>query len=500
MASARSQRVLVALLGLIGSAVFVALALRSLDFRAVRATLSNARPMPFLPLAVLAYLTGHFVRGQRLRVLVREAILPLPTASNVVVVGYASNNVFPARLGEFVRAGMLAERTGIPLSQALVVTLIERLFDGIAILVLLLAGTLALAVRAGWILGVARAGVLVFGVALALVVSAVLSPSALLATTSRLSTRLSTRARDRILALATSVTNAGASLRRPRDVIEISALSLIIWFFESLMFAFVLPVVGLKLELAPAVIAMSVTNLGILVPSSPGFVGSFHFFCSQALAALGVPIATAIGAALIVHLAFFVPVTLWGAAAILWYGVQVGATAAMTRAARNSPRVETVAGVSVHVVARLGPPPPSRAPSGFDVALTEAVLTSKGSVLDQAVLMEVATFVAQEMDALPPRLRLLYRAGMAAFRLSVRVRHLRSFCALDVERRGLAIQAWAFGPIGVFRQLFRPVRSIALLAYYEREMASVALAPSPALGSRFPTTTARVVAIRPESR
>lgn len=57
---------------------------------------------------------------------------------------------------------------------------------------------------------------------------------------------------------------------------------------------------------------------------------------------------------------------------------------------------------------------------------------------------------------------------MAAFRVYVRMRTLRSFCALDVDRRRLVVQAWAFGRIGLLRQLFRPVRSIALLAYYER--------------------------------
>ncbi len=44
------------------------------------------------------------MRGVRCRLLVRrEANLGVITASNIVIVGYASNNVLPARLGEFVR-------------------------------------------------------------------------------------------------------------------------------------------------------------------------------------------------------------------------------------------------------------------------------------------------------------------------------------------------------------------------------------------------------------
>jgi hypothetical protein len=68
---------------------------------------------------------------------------------------------------------------------------------------------------------------------------------------------------------------------------------------------------------------------------------------------------------------------------------------------------------------------------------------------------------------------------MATFRLYVRLRTLRSFCGLDVERRRAAVNSWAFGPIGVLRQLFRPVRSVALLAYYEQAAVARALSPVP---------------------
>jgi uncharacterized protein (TIRG00374 family) len=457
--------------------VFVALAFRHLDFASAIATWRGAHPWPWIPLAVVAYLSGHVVRGQRLRVLIRrESMLTLLTASNVVVVGYASNNVFPARLGEFVRAGMLAERTGMPLSQSLMITFIERLLDGIAILVLLLVGTTALATRPPWIWSVARVGSLVFGVASFVLLLAVLLPSFVLTAASRLSAPLKAAWRDRVVALATSITAAAACLRRPRDTLAIATYSIVVWLLESAMFACILPVFGLKLELGPAMTAMGVTNLGILIPSSPGFVGSFHFFCSQALLAQGIPEATALGFALLVHLTFYIPVTLWGAGAMLWYGVQVGATAAIARSARSSPRSITIQGVPVRWIAALDVPHPPRAASEFDVALVEALLAHEGSEADRATLQHVATFLAEEMEALPARLAFLYEAGMATFRFYVRLRYLRSFCGLPVERRRAAVHAWAFGRVGLLRQLFRPVRSTALLAYYEGRAEGAALA------------------------
>lgn len=72
----------------------------------------------------------------------------------------------------------------------------------------------------------------------------------------------------------------------------------------------------------------------------------------------------------------------------------------------------------------------------------------------------------------------MYAAGMAGFRFYVRLRYLRSFCALDLERRRRAVDAWAFGRLALLRQLFRPVRSLALLAYYERPvLGSAVVAP-----------------------
>src|SRR5258708_40116661 len=55
MLSAKARRVIVGVAGLFGSALFIGLAIRRLDFNSVLATWEHARPMPWLPLAVLAY-------------------------------------------------------------------------------------------------------------------------------------------------------------------------------------------------------------------------------------------------------------------------------------------------------------------------------------------------------------------------------------------------------------------------------------------------------------
>lgn len=472
--SSQSPRRWVTIVGAAVSALFLWVAVRHLDLGSVRETWRTAKPLPWVPLAMLAYLVGHFVRGARLKYLVRrEAKLQVTTATNVVVVGYASNNVLPARLGELVRAGMLAERTGIPLTQALTVTFIERLVDGVAILFLLIGGTWATH-TAGWIAELAQVGALVFGLALAGLMLAVLFPTALGSLASRFSQPLGRRAHDLAVSSTTSVVNGAASLRHPLDALIIGVLSVVVWICESAMFVAILPALGLRLDFGTAVIAMSVTNLGILVPSTPGFVGPFHFFCSQALMAQGIGAEVALAYAVLVHIAFYAPATLWGAGAMLWYGVEVGATAALARAARGSAKIEPIGGVPMRVIAQLERRAEDAEPSEFDIALTEAILPVPGSA---EVVRDSARFLAGQIAALPTRVRTLYAIGMSVFRFWVRVRYLRSFCGLGLEKRRAAVAGWAFGSIAPLRQLFRAPRSTVLLAFYEHPGGLATLSP-----------------------
>lgn len=452
--------------GLAASAVFVYLAVRHLDLAALERAWERAELLPWLPLGVGSYVLGHVVRGVRCRLLVRrEATLDLVTASNIVVVGYASNNVFPARLGELVRAGMLAERTGMPVVQSLAVTFIERVLDGLAILLLLVIGT-AGADTPGWIAELVRVALLVFGVATLVIFTGAHSPSFILAVASRLGNKLGPKWHDRLVSLATSVTNAGACLRDPKDAFLLVFYSMVVWTLEAGLFVAVLPIFGLSHSLRDGVVAMSVTNLGLLVPSSPGFIGPFHYFCSRALIAHGVDETVALAYATLVHLAFYIPVTLWGAAAMLWYGVEVGSTAAIAREARKSSRASAIHGVPFVEIAPL--PPIARDPvaSPFTIGLIEAIVG--GEPVPEAVAY-AATFVDGQLRALPPKLLLLFNCGMTGFRFVTRLRFLRGYCDVPLEARRAWTRKWAENRIALLRQLFKPVRAIGLLAYYDHD-------------------------------
>lgn len=466
------HRYTVIAVGLLASAVFIYFAVRNLDFGALADAWRHADLFPWVPIAVVSYLAGHFLRGQRCRLLVRRtASLNLMTASNIVVVGYASNNVVPARLGELVRAGMLAERTGMPVAQSLAVTFIERVLDGLAILFLLFIGTTMAVDVPAWIQDLVRIALIVFGAATIVMLAGAHSPGLIISATSRLGNKLGPKWHDRLVGLATSITNAGACLRDPRDAFMLALYSIIVWALEAGMFIAILPVFGIEPTLQDGFIAMSVTNLGLLVPSSPGFVGPFHYFASQAVMAThGIDPTTAFAYAALVHLTFYIPVTLWGAGAMLWYGVEVGSTAAIAREARRSRNTATtVRGVPYVELADVAPAHPEATASAFTIGLVEAMVVGEGHTPKPEAVKYAATFVDGQLQALPPKLALLFSCGMTFFRFITRLRFLRGYCNIPLPARQQWTMRWAENRIALFRQLFKPVRATALLAYYDHD-------------------------------
>jgi uncharacterized protein (TIRG00374 family) len=457
-------------IGAAASALFMYLAVRRLDAATLFDVLSNVDPFPWIPLAILSYLAGHVVRGARCRILLRrDANLPLATASSVVVVGYAANNVFPARLGELVRAGMLTQRTGVPIVQSLMITLIERVLDGLAILLVLVAGMLT-GVAPSWAAQVVEIALAVFGCASVGIVVAASAPALLIASVARVGNRLGPRWQDRLVGLATSVTGACACLRDFKSALLIGGLSLAAWVLEAGLFVALLPALHLPASLSLGATAMSLTNLGLLVPSSPGFIGPFHYFCSRTLMAQGTEATVALAYAAVVHLAFYVPVTLWGAGAMLWYGVEVGSTAAMARAARLSNRVTELNGVVVHEIVTLPRIPSAGRASEFTRALVEAIVTTTGRQTNAAALNDSANFVHRQLQCLQPTLRTLFEVGMTVFRALTRMRYLRGYCELSLEDRQAWTAAWSNSGVAVFRRLLKPVRALALLAYYDHPL------------------------------
>jgi uncharacterized protein (TIRG00374 family) len=456
-------------LGILVSLLFVWLSTSRVRWGELAGVVAKVHWWPWLPLAMAAYLLGHVVRGVRCKLIVADlAPISLLSATNVVVLGYGANNILPARLGELARAGMLAQRTGLSYVQCLTVTFLERILDAIIILVLFV---LAASRRElpGWVRDVSDVATVIVSMAALVVLAAVLLPSLLPRAATHLTARLHERLGGRLVSTAYDIVQALAPLRRPSRAAGVLSLTLLVWICEAGLFLAVLPAFDLVAGPALATLAMSMTNLGILAPSSPGFVGPFHFFCAKAIETSGVAPAVALSYAITVHAAFFVPVTTWAIGVIVAHGVQLSKTISLTRSARLVTRLSDLAPAAGQVIAHYRVPPPAPKATRFLTAVVEPMLPWELVTLGEAeraqLLGEVTGFVAGQIEALPKHLRWKAHLGVFAFTVLFQLATGGRLYRQPLEQRRRLVERWAFGRASLPRQLFRLLRGPALLAF-----------------------------------
>jgi len=114
---------------------------------------------------------------------------------------------------------------------------------------------------------------------------------------------------------------------------------------------------------------------------------------------------------------------------------------------------------------------PESEPSAFLRALVEASLPVDELILSESdertSLEQTTAFVATQLDALPRRLSLLFALGTTAFRFYVVLTRMNHFRALKPADRRRVFESWAYGPVPLFRALFRVIRSTSLLYFFE---------------------------------
>jgi hypothetical protein len=107
------------------------------------------------------------------------------------------------------------------------------------------------------------------------------------------------------------------SLRSPFNVLMIFFTSVIIWLLETVKYWFVMhaftPADFSQVNFFALMLLNGVVNLATTIPSAPGYVGTWEKVTEGVLVAYNVPKAVALGYAVVLHIALWLPVTLLGA-------------------------------------------------------------------------------------------------------------------------------------------------------------------------------------------
>jgi uncharacterized protein (TIRG00374 family) len=303
----RSRRIWI---GLAISLILIVLFLHGTNFQEIKDAFADANYLlAFLSLPV--YFLAAWFRTLRWKYLLR----PMKAVSTarlypVVIIGFMANNLIPARVGELVRAYILREREGVSVSAGLGTIVVDRVFDGLTLLLfLILAGVFATVSAEVRTLAIVMAAL--FGVGVVIMYVLVTSESRSRGAIDLVVRLLPGRVKGRVQGLADSFLEGLKSLRSPTAMVGAWVASVVSWLLEATMYYMVGEAFGLGLGFHVYLLVTAAANLAITLPT-PGGVGPFELGTRWALAPFAVASNTVRAYAIVLHALLLFPVIALG--------------------------------------------------------------------------------------------------------------------------------------------------------------------------------------------
>jgi len=253
---------------------------------------------------MLLYLSSFLLRALRWNFLIsNEYKVPFKDLYKVNILGYAANNILPLRLGEIVRAQILYKFYSISRSFSIGTIFIERVFDLITILVFLIIGYF---INFGNLdILIKFSNLIIFGMIFILFFSLFIYKF-------KVFTKLSlTINRFKYFSYLNNFFKSFKSLSCFL-VLKIFFLSLLIWIVEIFVLQTLLLLLDIPKSFATSIFTVPILNLGLLIPSAPGYLGVFQSGFVFAFEKLNIEVGLGLSISIIFHFIQYFPVTILG--------------------------------------------------------------------------------------------------------------------------------------------------------------------------------------------
>ena len=246
--------------------------------------------------AIALYGLATVVRSERWqRLLEDEGATPARADTYALTcVGYAGNNVLPARAGDAIRAVLMAPRAGTSIRTVIGTLLAERLLD-IAVLVVLF-------VVVGYgLLGEVGGGKveIILLVALGLVIAVAIGYFAV-------------RRNERMMAFIAPMASATLGLRRAHHGLLLLGMTLVIWGIEAGVWMSAGAAVGFGMDPIEGLYIVALASVFSMIPSGPAYAGTQDAAAILGIKALGGTGAQAVAYIVMLRFIIVVPITLVG--------------------------------------------------------------------------------------------------------------------------------------------------------------------------------------------
>jgi uncharacterized protein (TIRG00374 family) len=291
--------------------VFLILFARTIDWHAAWASMRHAS-LPLLAAAIGVNILSVLIKGVRWWLFLRPIGIPsLPLAVRATVAGAGLNNVLVANGGDAARVVFVSRVSGVSSSTVLASLALEKLFDPIGFVMLLVFGVLAFQLPPQFERWKIPAEVLLGLIVLALVffvyATRNIKPEHVPERRAKPRTFMG-KARAYLVSFGQT---AGRLATGPRFLAAM-VLSILSWGCQLATFHLAAAAAHVSIPLAGSLACLLGINVGLIVRATPGNVGFFQFVYALTASEFGVARDAAIAVSLLIQTLQILPLTLLG--------------------------------------------------------------------------------------------------------------------------------------------------------------------------------------------
>jgi len=277
------------LISLIIGAVILALVIQTSNISDLSVNITEASPA--LVLLSFTIIVGFLViRSIRWKIILGQG--SFINLFSILQIGNLLANILPFHLNEPVRAILLKEKENIPVGYGLSSILIERLMDVVGLLFIGIIVSFLFYTESlvqSWIFQLASNALILAAIATAILIFFVIKPKLFIKIFSpfknhRYLKKIYTKLENLIMDLAFGLKEMG---KKPVNMASSFLITLLMWMVNFISVYILFISIGFEIEPLVILFGFVGTTLGMVLPQSPGYIGTFEVIWIGAFATLG---------------------------------------------------------------------------------------------------------------------------------------------------------------------------------------------------------------------
>lgn len=285
--------------------------LYDLDLAQVGRTVSGLR-YGFLIWAMLVVVGVLYIRSARWRVLVN----PMKAVGgarmfSIYSLGQLGNLLFPAGTGTALRVIILHKSEGVSKTGGASTVMLETLLDGLS-LALFMVGASAALVLPDWLQRGRTYGAVLISAVLGVFIAAVALRDIVSRKVERMQHSLSSKWYQRLMHLWTHFQHGVSAMRSVKHLTMAFVTSVASWLGQLAVISLLLYAFGLVLPTSAALVLMVVNTLLMVIPVTPGNVGTYQVATVLGLSLFGVPKTLAVSYGIVLQATTYLPIAAVG--------------------------------------------------------------------------------------------------------------------------------------------------------------------------------------------